>query len=113
MDTVIPALQSVGHAIHLTLVEIALQDATWGFVTGFLAATGIFAVITSENPSHLPILLTRSEYASFNQVAPRSEDGRFTASYTAFEREYNRVRIVFYLALFAFLVVVAIALLRY
>jgi hypothetical protein len=113
MDNLLPALQSVGHTIRITFRAIAMHDASWGFLTGFFTATGLFAVIMSENPRHLPILLTKSSQKSFEMLAARDIQGTFCASYTSFQREYNRVRSIFYLSLLAFFVVVSIALLRY
>lgn len=113
MDNFIASLQSVAYAIKVTSLGIVRHDATWGFVTGFSTATGLYAFITSENPRNLPAILTKDPQTSFSQLAPRETGGTFEVSYTSFQREYNRVRIVFYLALFAFLILIAIALLRY
>jgi len=113
MDNFFSALLSVGHALRTTLLGLALQDATWGFLAGFLATTGIFAVILSENPRHIPILLSSSAQDSFLRLAARDADGQFCISYTSFQREYNRVRIAFYLAVFALLVIAIIAMVRF
>ncbi len=113
MDNFIATIQSVAYAIKVTSLGIVRHDASWGFVTGFCTATGLYAFITSENPRNLPSILTKDPQTSFSQVAPRGDSGTFLLSYTAFQREYNRVRIVFYLALFAFLILIGISLLRY
>lgn len=112
MNTFVLALESVGHAIRVTFVSLAYHDATWGFLTGFATATGLYAIITSENPRHWPSMLTKSPHESFQSSAKRAPDGSFLVSYTAFQREYNRVRTVFYLAFLALLIVVIISLLR-
>jgi len=112
-DVLLPALQSVGHAIRIVTIEFAYHDATWGFITGFTTATGLYTVITSNNPQHIPSILTKSPPDSFSAVAKRESDGSILVSYTEFQREYNRVRTVFYLALFAFLILVIVSLLHY
>ncbi len=99
--------------MRVTFLGLARHDASWGFVSGFLTATGLYAIITSENPSHVPTMLLNTEHESFNRIAPREPNGRIVVSYTAFQREYNRVRVLFYLALLAFLLIVVIAMLRF
>ena len=113
MDNFLATIPSVMYAIKITFLGVIRHDATWGFITGFTTATGLYALISSENPRNLPTMLTQPASQSFSQLAPRGEKGTFLVSYTAFQREYNRVRIVFYLALFAFMVLIAIAMLRF
>ncbi|MBI5654560.1 hypothetical protein HZC53_02845 [Candidatus Uhrbacteria bacterium] len=113
MDNFLATIQSIAYAIKVTSLGIIRHQASWGFITGFSTATGLYAFITSENPRNLPAILTKDPQTSFSQLAPRAEGGTFQVSYTAFQREYNRVRLVFYLALFAFLILIAIAMLRY
>jgi len=113
MNNFLAALQSAGHLIRLTFMTVIRHDATWGFLTGFTMATGFYAVIVSENPRNLPIILTTPPAASFQKINHKEANRGYQASYTAFQLEYNRVRLVFYVAVAAFLAVVAVALLKY
>lgn len=113
MDNFLEGLQSAGHLISLSFMTVVHHDATWGFLTGFTMATGFYAVIVSENPRHLPIILTKPPAASFQKINRREQNSGYQVSYTAFQHEYNRVRIVFYVAVAALLAVVAVALLKY
>ena len=113
MDNFSSAVLSVGYAIRATLLALIRADATWGFFAGFLITTGLYAIIMSDNPRHIPLMLSKSAQDSFAEIHERGDDGRFCISYTAFQREYNRVRTAFYLALFALLVMVIVAMFRF
>lgn len=113
MDNFLEALQAAGHLIRITFMTVVRHDATWGFLTGFTMATGFYALIVSEDPRHLPVILTKPTVASFQTINRREDNFGYQVSYTAFQREYNRVRIVFYVAVAAFLAVVTVAILKH
>lgn len=112
MSNFLLALQSAEYAIRLTLASFIYNEGVWGFGVGFAAATIIYAFFLSENPQHIPTYLTKTAASSFTQVAQRDASGKFLASYTAFQKEYSRVRIAFYFALLAFFLIILVALLR-
>lgn len=113
MDSFIPALQSTGHAIKITVVTFGRNNATWGFLTGAAAMTGIFSILLAEHPSHLPIILTKTPDDSFNQLAIRAKDGNLLSSFVSFKKRYYRIRLVSSLLILLFFLIVLVALLRY
>ena len=65
MNNFFSALFSVGYAIRATFLALVRADATWGFFAGFLITTGLYAIILSDNPRHIPLMLSRSAQDSF------------------------------------------------
>lgn len=112
MDNFTLGVQSAAYAIRLTFFSFIFNEAVWGFAVGMATATIIYAFFLSENPRNIPLFLTKTAPTSFTRIAERDVSGKFLASYTAFQKEYSRVRIAFYFALLAFLLVVVVAMLR-
>lgn len=113
MQNFIFGLQNIAYSIQLTLTLMLRQQLIWGFVLGFAASTLVHLIVLSDHPEQLRYMLTQTAPESFLQLTDRQPNGTYTASYSYFRREHNRVRIIFYSTIFAFLVVVAIALLKY
>lgn len=106
-------LQAIAHSLTINVGALLHHPMLWGFAIGFSASTFIHAFIVSDNPRAIPQMLTKPALDTFKRVSPRLPDGTYCIPYSQFQREYNRVRIVFYSTFFAFLTVVGIALLRY
>jgi len=112
MTNFLLALRSVEYAIRVTFIGFIYNEAVWGFAVGFASATVIYAFFLSENPRFIPLFLTKTASTSFTKVAERDPSGKYLASYTSFQKEYSRVRIAFYFALLAFLLIILVSLLR-
>ena len=113
MDQFTFSVQALATSLKLTTLALLRHQVMWGFSLGFVASTLVYAFIVSENPRSLPTLLTQNERDSFLALANKTPQGTFKTSFLNFQREYNKMRFIFYTAVLAFLVVVAIALLRY
>lgn len=112
MDNFIQGVQAAAFTIRITFYSFILNEGVWGFGVGFATATIIYAFFLSENPRYIPLFLTKTAPISFSRVAERDPGGKFLESYTSFQKEYSRVRIAFYFALLAFLLIILVALLR-
>lgn len=106
-------LKAIALSIKFTILALIHHPMMWGFAIGFGASTLIHAFIISDNPRQIPMILRKPAPDSFKRLAPRLADGTYCIPYTQFQREYNRVRIVFYSTFLTFLGVIAIALVRY
>ena len=113
MENFVFGLQALASDIKITTLALLRHQMMWGFGVGFVASTMVHAFVVTDNPRQIPAMLTRDTRDSFISVMPQAPDGTYQVSYTAFQRDYNRVRIIFYSLLLAFLAVVGIALLRY
>lgn len=58
-------------------------------------------------------MLRKPPKDSFEKIAKADTKGTFLVSYTKYRQDVNRVKIVFYSALLAFLIVVIITLIRF
>lgn len=112
MENFIFGVQALGLSIRMTVIALINHPLMWGFGFGFLTSTIIHLFITTDVPRAIPLMMTRGVAESFQKIAPRDEKGAYELSYTAFQKEHSRVRIAFYSAFLAFLVVIGITLLR-
>ena len=112
MENFFYGIQGIGETIRITLIALANHPIMWGFGFGFLTSTFIHLFIVTDIPHAIPTMVMRGSVESFTKYAPRDAGGTYALSYAAFQREHTRVRIVFYLAMTAFLAVVILALLR-
>ncbi len=113
MDNFTFSLQALATSLKLTTLALLRHQVMWGFALGLVASTLVYAFVASENPRCIPAMMTRDERDAFMALAVRSPQGTYKTSFLSFQREYNKIRFIFYTALLAFLLVVAIALLRY
>ena len=113
MSNGILGLQSIGRMISFTFNSIMMDSGVSGFLIGFLSAGIVAILLISEHPGRVPIILTRSPSASFTHLHTRGNKGTYMVSYSAFQHEYNRVRIAFYVTFSVFLIVIAIAMWKY
>ncbi|MBU1167126.1 hypothetical protein KKC60_01815 [Patescibacteria group bacterium] len=113
MDNFIFSLQNIAYNINITISALLRHQLIWGFALGFAASTLIHLFVITSNPRMLPTLITKKPAESFASLSTRNKKGTYDVPYSAFKREYDRVRIVLYSVLLAFLVVVIIALVRY
>lgn len=113
MQNFLFGLQNMGYSLQLTVGLLLRQQLIWGFLLGFAASTLVHFIIISDHPEYIRYILTHSAPESFLRLTERNPNGTYTLSYSYFRREHNRVRLVFYSTIGVFLVVVAIALLKY
>jgi len=84
-----------------------------GFIAGFIVAAIMYLFIITENPHHVPTMLLNSKSDSFQKISDRTVEGKFVSSYTAFEKDFNRLRLVVYSLFLVFLTVVSISIAFY
>lgn len=113
MDNFIFAAQNTAYNIKITLVGLFQHQMVWGFAIGFSASTIIHLLIIADRPRDIPQIIRKSAPESFVALATRDAKGTYQSSYSAFQDEYNRVRVLFYSSLLIFLLIVAVALIRY
>lgn len=113
MDNFIFSIVSAGHIIHYTLKSLIMNEATGGFLIGFIGAGIIAMLVITEHPKRIPLILAHSPSDSFKKVMKKGKKGTYFVSYSAFQREYNRIRVVFYSMLTMFFVVVIFAFIKY
>lgn len=113
MDNFIFGLQGLARGMYHTLGSVVQQQVVWGFAIGFAASTIVHMFVTAEHPRQIPHILTKPSVQAFDKVAPRNDKGSYMISYTTFDREYHRVRSLFYVVVLAFLLVVVLAMLRF
>lgn len=113
MDNFIFGLQSIAFTMRQTILALIQNQIVWGFAIGFAGSTIIHLLVSTEQPRHIPHILTKGASSAFNKVAQRDNSGMFLTSYTKFEQEYHRTRALIYTVILAFLGVMTIALIRY
>lgn len=94
--------------LHLKsiLISFFYHQLVLGFVIGFIAATGIYALLLAEEPKHIPIILAHKQNVCFQKIATKNPDGTYATSYTEFEKNYNRVKTLFYASVLVFLLII-------
>ena len=113
MDNLLFGLQGIAFSMRQTLLALIQNQLVWGFVLGFAGSTIIHLLVSTEQPRHIPHVLTKGISNAFTKVAQRNTAGMFLTSYTKFEQEYHQIRALAYTVILAFLGVMTIALLRY
>lgn len=113
MNTLIAGFASAGSSLNHYLNIFIRQQLVWGFVLGFAAAAFLSLLVMTDNPRALPHLLTRSPSVSFSKLTQRDPHGTFQFSYSAFQREYHRVRLAIYGILAVALIALILSLFRY
>ena len=113
MDNLLFGLSSIARGMQHTIFAIFQHQLAWGFVLGFFASTVIHALVSIEQPKHIPHILTKEKMKAFSSLATRDQSGTYSASYSKFDHEYHYIRSLFYTVLLSFLVVMIIATIRY
>lgn len=113
MDNFFFGLQSIAFNMRQTILALIQNQIVLGFVIGFAGSTIIHLIVSTEQPSHIPHMLTKEISSAFTKVAKRDTSGMFLTSYTKFEQDYHRTRALIYTVILAFLGVMTIALIRY
>ncbi len=103
----------VGRSIHYTIVSFINNPAVWGFLLGLCGAAIVMIILISENPAVVKLMLSHSPSDSFVKIVTRNVRGTYSTSYTSFEREYNRIRILFYSSALIFLLIIVVAMIKY
>lgn len=73
-----------------------------GFLFGFIIAIFILALIVSENPRHIPILLRYDQCKSFEKIHKLNTKFQYDQSFCSFVKKYHTVRTSFYLVVLFF-----------
>jgi len=107
------SLQNIAANISNSSSLLIRNQLFLGFLLGYGIATVMYLFLVTENPRHVPTMILNSKSDSFQKISSRDGNGKFLLSYTTFEKDFNRLRIVIYSLLTIFLVIVAIALLFY
>jgi hypothetical protein len=113
MDNLFFGLQSIAINMRQTILALIQNQIIWGFIIGFGGSTVVHLLVSTEQPKHIPHILTKEVSSAFNKVAKRNSSGMFLTSYTKFEQDYHRTRALAYTVILAFLAIMIIALLRY
>ncbi|MFA6027480.1 MAG: hypothetical protein WC752_00960 [Patescibacteria group bacterium] len=113
MDNFIFGMQGLARSLNISIGSILNQEMVWGFALGFCASTLIHMFIVAQNPLYVPSMIMKTAPDSFTKVAPRNKSGTYEMSYAQYSQEHSRVRLAFYLAIMVFLIVIAVALIRY
>lgn len=112
MENFFYGLQSSGETLRLTTLAVIRHPMIWGFGVGFLVSTCMHLFIATDIPHTIPTMVRNTAAESFRKITGKDEAGVYIQSYTAFQKEHNRVRIAFYVAVTVFLLVAALALAR-
>jgi hypothetical protein len=113
MNNLLFALQNSWLNFAQTVGVFAANPGVWGFVLGFGASTIIHLLVVADNPRSVAHIITKDMSVSYNTLAERKSDGTYETSYSQFEKEYNRVRIIFFSALLALIAALGIASVRF
>lgn len=113
MENFLYGLSSIARGMQHSIFAMFEHQLVWGFALGFAASTIIHILVTSDQPRHIPHMLTKDKFAAFGKISPKAPDGTFLMSYSKFEHEYHHIRALSYTVLMAFLVVMIIATVRY
>lgn len=113
MDNFIFGIQNLAMNLNNTLFSLMRHQLVWGFAFGFAASTLIHFFVILDHPKYFPSFVRKPASECFVGIAPRKKDGTFEISYVAFQREYNRIRVVFYSTLMSFFLALTIVLLRF
>lgn len=112
MENFLFGIESIGDNINDTTIALLRHPLVWGFVLGFGASALVHFFVVVEKPGTLPKMLSKKPADVFQEIQQMNKDGTYDVSYSKFQREVNRVRIIFYSVVLAFLVVVIITLLQ-
>ncbi len=113
MENFIYGLSAFAYSIRLTILSLLRHQLIWGFAIGFFVSTIIHLFVATDAPRTIPTIITKRPEESFTKFAARSPEGTYLSSFTAFQKEYNRVRVVFYSMLLALLLVILTLLIRF
>ena len=105
-------IESTVFYLKSLLVSFLYHQMVLGFAFGFLAATGIYMLLLAEEPSHIPKILTNPPNVCFEKIAQKQVNGTYQTSYTEFQDNYFKIKILFYTTILAFLLVLGATLLK-
>ena len=80
-----------------------------GFIVGYVTASVIHAMLSAEHIKHVPSMVLRDTSVSFQKVHPAGHDGTFDHSYTAYAKNVQRMKTVFFSAALALIILLMIA----
>lgn len=112
MENFIFGIESIGYNINDTIIALFRHPLVWGFVLGFGASTLVHLFVVVDKPGVLPKMITKKPSEAFQELQETDKEGTYMVSYSKFQQEANRVRIIFYSVVLAFLIIVIITLLR-
>ena len=110
MENIWFGLQNIFLNMGQVISVLIAQPALWGFVAGFGVSTIIHLLVVADNPQAAAQMVTQELTSSYMKLAHRKSDGTFGTSFSQFEKEYNRVRLIFFSAMLALLVTVVLEL---
>lgn len=113
MENLLYGLYGIAYNMEYSIFAIFQHQLVWGFVLGFAVSTIIHVLVSSEQPRHIPHMLTKDRFSAFEKVSQKDQDGTVLMSYSKFAHEYHHVRALYYIVLLAFVVVFIIAIIRY
>lgn len=113
MENFLFGIENIAYNINSTTLALLRHPLVWGFILGFSASSLIHLFVITDRPTMIPQMLRKKPKESFETIAKSDESNTYLISYTKYRQDVNKVRIVFYSALLAFLVVVIITLIRF
>jgi hypothetical protein len=113
MENFLFGIENIATNINSTTVALFRHPLVWGFILGFGASTLVHLFIVVDKPGVLPKMIAQKPTQSFREIASQNKSGVYSESYSKFRQEVNRVRIIFYSVMLAFLIIVIISLIRF
>jgi hypothetical protein len=113
MDNFLLGLEGIARGAYFTIVAVIKHPMAWGFAGGFLVSTIVHLIIVLDEPSNLRHILTKKAAAAFAHIHkdhPDKDDEKF---YLQFEKDYNRIKILFYSIVLVILAVMIVAMLKF
>ena len=112
MENFFFGIESIGANINDTIIVLLRHPLVWGFVLGFGASALVHFFVVIDKPGTLPKMLSKNPVTAFQEIQETNKSGVYNTSYSNFRLEVNRVRIIFYSVVLAFLIIVIITLIK-
>ncbi len=104
---------AIARDIALFVSDISQNSFVLGFTLGAIVTALITGFILSENPRHIPLILRYSKKDSYAHITKRNQHHHYNSSFEEFVKVYSRIRIVFYLLLTSFFIMITTMVVMY
>ena len=96
--------------LKATLSQVTSYPLFWGFAVGFFTSTVVHALLLTDRPRDVPIVLFQEKAKSFEKLYSPQEGKTYTKSYAEYSRMVHRIKLLFLLAILILLVLIFVVL---
>gem|GEM_PF-4214193 len=113
MENLLYSLQATTYGIRLTIISLLHNQMIWGFCFGFIASTIVHLFIATDLAYSFTERLKTTIKKSLSKKTSSAKEKPSLLSFVSFQKEYTRLRVLFYSMFILFLSVLLILLIRF